>query len=265
MPPFHGTMAMKPIFRAKIEAFEKRHFNNLHQISTVSSLNETFYQRDLIGHSDRRMYVNGISKLGNLTGKTVLLFGCGVAAESYYIASRAKKLIGFDIAYNALRRASFGASKYGFGTNTAYYEMSAYFLGIKDCSVDCIYGHAILHHLDLGKAGNEISRILNPGGVAVFAEPLDVNPLLRFARRFLPYPNKHRLMNEKGITYADLNSLEGYFSAHRYYESELFLMLGRLVNCESLKSLLDKLDRVVLAAFPFLKRMCRVIYAEYRK
>ena len=51
---------------------------------------------------------------------------------------------------------------------------------------DAVWGNAILHHLDLAKAGRELRRVLAPGGVAVFCEPWGGNPLLAFARRALP-------------------------------------------------------------------------------
>src|SRR5207302_1903430 len=58
-------------------------------------------------------------------------------------------------------------------------------LPFADASFDRVWGNAVLHHLDLGRAAPELRRVLAPGGVAVFCEPWGENPLLTWARRRL--------------------------------------------------------------------------------
>ena len=74
-------------------------------------------------------------------------------------------------------------------------------LRFADASFDRIWGHAVLHHLDVSVAAQEVRRVLRPGGVAVFCEPWGENPLLRWARTRLPYPGKERTPEEYGVLF----------------------------------------------------------------
>jgi len=132
-------------------------------------------------------------------------------------------------------------------------------MGFKDETFDCIFGHAILHHLDLEKTKNELYRILKKGGQAVFTEPLDSNLFLTFARDHLPYPGKHRLQGEKAITYKDIKYISTSFGSCQCRELQLFSMLVRVIPNETFFKVLTKLDRIILRSLPFLRRFCRVI------
>src|SRR5437588_539814 len=76
-----------------------------------------------------------------------------------------------------------------------------------------VWGTAVLHHLDLAVAAVELRRVLRAGGVAVFCEPWAENPLLRLARRRLPYPGKQRTADEEPLRCRDLAPLRRVFPA----------------------------------------------------
>ena len=63
----------------------------------------------------------------------------------------------------------------GYAVN--FRRMDAHCLEFPDNSFDAVFGFGILHHLDYEKALDEIRRVLRPGGVMIFNEPLDVNPV----------------------------------------------------------------------------------------
>jgi SAM-dependent methyltransferase len=52
-------------------------------------------------------------------------------------------------------------------------------------SFDLIVGRFILHHIDVESGGAELSRILRPGGRAIFVENWGLNPALSLARRWI--------------------------------------------------------------------------------
>jgi SAM-dependent methyltransferase len=58
-------------------------------------------------------------------------------------------------------------------------------LPFDDASVDVVVGRFILHHLDIERAASECSRVLAPGGKALFVENSGRNPLLMLARDHL--------------------------------------------------------------------------------
>ncbi len=68
----------------------------------------------------------------------------------------------------------------------AFHNMDAHELGFEDESFDVVFGFGILHHLDLAAALEEIARVLRPGGVMIFNEPLDFNPVGRAVRALTP-------------------------------------------------------------------------------
>ena len=55
--------------------------------------------------------------------------------------------------------------------------MDAHDLQFEDGTFDFVYGDAILHHLNMVPALDEIFRVLKPNGKILFVEPLDVNPV----------------------------------------------------------------------------------------
>lgn len=63
------------------------------------------------------------------------------------------------------------------GFAVKFRRMDAHRLEFPDNSFDAVFGFGILHHLDYEKALDEIRRVLRPGGVMIFNEPLDVNPV----------------------------------------------------------------------------------------
>jgi len=63
-----------------------------------------------------------------------------------------------------------------------------------------VLGIAILHHLDLGLASREIHRVLRPGGVAVFQEPVRNSRLLKKLRTMIPYRSEDVSDYERPLT-----------------------------------------------------------------
>lgn len=71
-------------------------------------------------------------------------------------------------------------------TKPQFHVMDAHRLEFEDDSFDVVFGKAILHHLDYAVALEEIRRVLKPGGVLVFMEPLDFNPVMKLVRFMTP-------------------------------------------------------------------------------
>jgi SAM-dependent methyltransferase len=55
-------------------------------------------------------------------------------------------------------------------------------MSFDDGSFDAVVGSSILHHLDVGRAIDEMYRVLRPGGRIAFAEPNMMNPHIAFER-----------------------------------------------------------------------------------
>src|SRR4051794_8719055 len=125
-------------------------------------------------------------------------------------------------------------------------------LPFPDASFDAVWGNAILHHLDLARAGRELARVLRPGGVAVFCEPWGGNPLLGLARRWLPYPGKDRTPDEVPLTARDLEPLRAVFPVVEWDGFQLLGMVRRAWRGRG-PGRLDAADRRLLRVCPELK------------
>jgi hypothetical protein len=99
---------------------------------------------------------------------------------------------------------------------------------------------------------------MKPGAVAVFCEPWGGNPLLAFARRWLPYPAKARTPDERPLRRRDLAPLQAIFSNLSVEGFQFLGMLGRLRRDSHRRpGLLDRIDSTLLRWFPPLSNWCR--------
>lgn len=72
------------------------------------------------------------------------------------------------------------------GYAVKFHRMDAHQLNFDDNSFDAAFGFGILHHLEYETALDEIRRVLRPGGIMIFNEPLDVNPVGALVRMATP-------------------------------------------------------------------------------
>lgn len=256
--------------KAKEEISERKHFNDIYRNAETVPV----YCQDLKNHPDHRIIKAGISQLGGDQNKKCLLLGCGAAAEAWYLSRFNRHTVAIDIADIPLRIAARGAKKYGFTKDVSFSAMSGYSMGFKDKSFDCIYGHAILHHLDIKKIGPEINRILKKGGTVVFTEPFDENMILRFIRNYIPYPGKHRVSGEKALRMTDIRAFSNYFDEFEYCGTELLSMVGRIVSHTEFRGskfsnavidLLYLIDRFTFRLIPVTRFLSRAVVCCFYK
>jgi len=202
-----------------------------------------------------------IEMLGDVTGKRVLDFGCGHGMAATVFARRGATVTGIDVSKGYVEEARRRAIANE--VVAEFIQADAEMLPFPDASFDAVWGSAILHHLDMKRAGQEIRRILKPGGVAVFCEPWRGNPILNFARRYLPYPGKHRTPDERPLNASDLEPLHGLFLSVQV-QGHQFLGMGlRAFGREEfflrLRIRLDRLDRLIFRVCPSLENWTRYV------
>jgi len=192
-------------------------------------------------------------RLGLLRGKRVLDYGCGHGMAAVVLARAGAAVTAFDlspgyVAETLERAASNGVSLEALAADAEH-------LPFDDKSFDAVWGNAILHHLDLNRAGAELKRVLKPNGVAVFCEPWGGNPLLALARRFLPYPGKARTPDEQPLRKRDLAPLKVHFPNLTVEGFQLFGMVRRVVKV----NWFDGLDARLPRPMPGLGNWCRYV------
>ena len=200
------------------------------------------------------------ARLGEVRGRRVLDYGCGHGMAAIVLARRGAQATGLDLSTGYLQEAR--ARARANGVSVAWVAADAECLPFADGAFDAIWGNAILHHLNLDVAAGELCRVLRPGGMAVFCEPWGENPLLAWARRRLPYPQKQRTPDEAPLDRAGLAHLRRHFPSLQHEGHQLFAMVGRVLGPWRW---LAHWDAYVLHRLPILERWCRYLVITLRK
>lgn len=128
----------------------------------------------------------------------ILEYGCADGRLSLIeerLAQRFDHFCGIDISDRAIARASETAAAMGV-SGTRFEVMDAEAMSFAEGEFDVVFGRGIVHHLDLNRCFGEIARVLRPGGLAVFVEPMGHNPALNWYRSRTPTlrtPDEHPL------------------------------------------------------------------------
>jgi ubiquinone/menaquinone biosynthesis C-methylase UbiE len=216
------------------------------------------------------IYQRMLRMVGDLRGKSVLEYGCGEGWISKDLALAGAQLSAFDISAEAVSRTRKLLENIGVPERSSVEQMEAEKLRYPDNSFDTAIGFAILHHLDVGLAIPELHRVLKPGGMAFFAEPLGTNPFINVYRRFTP---QYRTADERPL---DLGAMRPMLSRFRsvnhteYYVTALaavalaYLPFGDRVFPKTNRVLMG-LDDGLLRAFPSLGRLAWYTILVLRK
>jgi ubiquinone/menaquinone biosynthesis C-methylase UbiE len=194
----------------------------------------------------------------SITGKDLLDYGCsnGWMVERY-AEFGAGSITGIDISETGIQQA---IENYG---HLAHFRVGdAHKLPFSDECFDLVVGRSILHHLDFERAMNEITRVLRPGGRAIFIEPLGDNPAGKLIRYLTP---KARTRDEsplsrEQIRFADklLGNQEHLFFNFVSVPTAMATSLTRMNNNNLLLRATDAID-LVFAKSPMKYWMRQVV------
>jgi 2-polyprenyl-3-methyl-5-hydroxy-6-metoxy-1,4-benzoquinol methylase len=188
--------------------------------------------------------------LRHVANLEVLDYGCGRGTLGLGLAARGARVTGVDISEKYISEANQAARANGLTADQAcFHAGDGHRTGLPDDAFDLVVGEGILHHLDLARASAEIFRVLRPGGVALFKEPLIGAPWMRLFRRLTP---RARTIDERPFHESDLRRLGTLFEARSTYYGVLVpAVAGALAlvtpnaHFVGLLTALDGLDRVL--------------------
>ncbi len=146
--------------------------------------------------------------LGDLRGKTVVELGAGLGEASAWFAMRGARVIATDVSGGMLTVARQVAARHS--TTITAVQMDGASLALANASVDVVYGANVLHHVDQARCIQEVHRVLRPGGVAAFWDPLRYNPAINVYRRMA---TAVRTEDEHPLGVADLRLLRRTFGS----------------------------------------------------
>jgi SAM-dependent methyltransferase len=206
-----------------------------------------------VTESMRRWYADELAQ--RAAGADVLEYGCGPGSQAYHLASHGARVTGIDLSPVAIDMAREHGEQEGLSAALDFRVMDAEHLDLADASFDVVCGSGILHHLDLDRAYAEIARVLRPGGVGVFIEPMGHNPAINRYRDRTP---EMRTVDEHPLLMADLEHARDTFAeveTHFFALSSLAAVpLRDRPRFEQVVRALDGLDRAMFAIVPPIRR-----------
>jgi SAM-dependent methyltransferase len=201
----------------------------------------------------------------SLQDKYVCDFGCGYGVTSAWFALHGARVFSFDVAETNVAIAKRAARVNRVEGRMTVEVMQAESAPLPSNTFDLVFGCGVLHHLDIEISARQILRILKPGGVAIFREPLGENHILEWIRRSPLRGSRHRhTEDERSLCYADVEVLRRVFPQVEFRETELFSLLGALLRefnstpkisprREKLIKKIQQVDRRLLARFSALR------------
>jgi ubiquinone/menaquinone biosynthesis C-methylase UbiE len=197
-----------------------------------------------------------------LSGKDVLECACGTGRFTTALAERAGRVESFDISPESVKITKARVERDGL-KNVQVQVAAMEELPYQDHSFDIVVGLFILHHLaDLEQGIRQVSRVLRPGGKAVFYETSASNPILMFWRQHLAgrwgIP-KLGTKDEHPLTSADLRTISSAFQGIAAISWPRFRFFGKLYfqlfrRFKIAKPLFLKMDELLERFFPFLRK-----------
>jgi 2-polyprenyl-3-methyl-5-hydroxy-6-metoxy-1,4-benzoquinol methylase len=165
-----------------------------------------------------------VNLAAHLAGKQVCEIGCGYGVTSAYFAQAGASMFGFDVSESNIRVAQRTARLNGVESRVNLQVMQGECMSYPDNFFDFVFGNAVLHHLDHMLTAREVFRVLKPGGVATFLDPLGENKLLEWARR-CPLRSHGHTPDERSLLYSDLKALRSVFTELSYKERGLLTVV----------------------------------------
>lgn len=163
------------------------------------------------------------SLLGSLAGKRILDVGCGEGQDAILLARLGGHVTGVDISEGAIRLA-----RQRFSVNGQHGEF--YACAVEDLprtvnGFDVVFVEALLHHVlhDLESILRSLGSRLQPGGIIIMSEPVDLFPGLRRLRLALGTPDG--TPDERPLRADDLAIVQCVFPA---FQTRFFRTFGRL-------------------------------------
>lgn len=211
-----------------------------------------------------------VDQLRPLAGKRILEVGAGGGSLAVWLAQQGAEVVGIDVSAGILEVARKRAKVNGVAGSTTFVHcpverFDPRAAGLDHTRYDAIIGNNVVHHFDRHAAMASLCRLLAPGAVAVFCEPVlfapewvrTVRNSRLVTRRFPPHTHTP---DERSLGEEDFAIMRRWF---RHVQWQPFQLLARLQNFVELSdrtwNALESMDRTILRCVPFSRRACRMV------
>tara|TARA_Y100001970_G_C14212363_1_gene847639 strand:+ start:1489 stop:2238 length:750 start_codon:yes stop_codon:yes gene_type:complete len=245
---------------SEINIREKKFHNQLHSSGGHDRIQQSKFYKALYS-----LHIDFMDTLKVKTrSKDVLDYGCGTGNFAEKVRSfQPKKIVAVDISEEAIKKAKNKSDT--INKEIEYRVENCEKLNLGSDKFDVVYGGGILHHLDLNKSLNELSRVLKKDGTIIFVEPLATNPLINLYRKFTP---KARSADEHPFSFNDIKLIKSIFKnvEVKYYGflTLIFFPFYKSPQNSKIFKFLSILDKVILNT-KYLKFLAWSVLIEAKK
>lgn len=150
---------------------------------------------------------------GDVRGKRLLDYGCGASEAGVYFAKQGATVVGVDVSQGMLDAAQKLADHHGVKIETR--QVTGARIPAEDREFDLVYGNGVLHHVDIAQAIPELARVMKPGAVGAFIEPLSYNPAIEVYRHLA---RTVRTPDEHPLSFKSIEQFKGHFAEVEHRE-----------------------------------------------
>ncbi|MBC8147823.1 MAG: methyltransferase domain-containing protein [Bacteroidetes bacterium] len=264
---------------------QQEHYNK-----TRSKRFEVFFNnpKALLGRSmpmeyfkGHRLVVEKVRKFSSdLNDIKILDLGCGEGSWSVYWAAEGASVTALDISEENINITKLAAKRNGLENIDAIVG-DCTDTNLKSDSFDVIVGMAVIHHLTVEQEKRlypELLRLLKPGGLSIFLEPIQNSKVLDYVRTLVPIFQKHNPRPSRfskqwkdfidndphpdrpntSMHYKEL--LNQYqFSKVSLHEVGILNRLDRLTFNRNIRRIIHDIDYVLQPLIPFNRKLARSI------
>lgn len=200
--------------------------------------------------------------LGDVQGKTVIDLGCGTGENIIPLLKRGARVIGMDISPDMIAIARRRLQDANLEAKLT--DGDAHETGMAYESVDVIFSMALIHHLDIPVAREEMWRILRKGGTIILREPIRFSKGYARLRSLLPSRGdvsayEHPLNREELAFMTEPFRVEGT----RYFRLPFVPLVSRTVPSKSPAAW--RADNWCIQHWPGSERFASVVVAKLHK
>lgn len=213
------------------------------------------------------------SIIGNVKGKKFLDLGSGLGEVGVYYATKGADVTCADISDKMLNISQQLASKNNVNIKTVKVSIENLEL---DERYDIIYAGNVLHHIEIEKVIPKLKNTLKEKGILVIWDPLAYNPIINIYRKIAI---QVRTTYEHPLKKKDVDYIKSHFNVINtdffWFTTLLIFIIMFIFQFKNPNKVrywkiiieeadkwrflycpLEKLDKILLRVFPFLKYLC---------
>lgn len=231
-----------------------------------------------------RQRLDLIEAMSDIRGKRILEYGSGRGEFAVALAKSGAIVTGVDVGEDLVRVSRAVAVLNNVKCDFIVGSIDK--LEFDDSSFDFVVGNGVLHHLprrDVVDSLQEAYRVLSPGGMALFTEPIEDSKTFDFIQNVFPVGKPHtpdhrpsilqraewkrylKEADDRSLSSTELTDAKGCFREIEFRYYGLLIRLARLFPNARLRELLTTTDGLLTHKYSPIRKLSQGVLVIYRK